>query len=180
MKNKTILIYVKNNEALENYIRMIKNGEYDDKIPYSREVRKMIEEFSENEWKVFLGTIDNFDTKNGIYNQIYSVYEDKLKDMSIDEINRDISFMIIRNLGSVELNFNKIQNCLKYLIEHYKGKVLNNPKAMLKGMTKHYLVEIDPEELEEYGVSRFHGIYNIFYIFKTLLQGYIVFLTHVY
>lgn len=152
MKNKNILIYVKSDEAEENYIRMLRNKQYDETIPYSKEVKEMIEEFKSNNWNVYLGTIDNFDLKNGRFNKIYSINEDKLEDMGIDEINSKISIMIIRNLGSVELNFNKIQECLKYLIDNYKGKILNNPKAMLKGMTKHYLIQIEPEKLKEYGV----------------------------
>lgn len=44
-------------------MRMIRNKKYDDEQPYSKEVRSMIEEFSNNEWIVYLGTLDNFDTK---------------------------------------------------------------------------------------------------------------------
>ncbi|MBQ3145174.1 MAG: hypothetical protein IJB90_01090 [Clostridia bacterium] len=152
MKNKSILIYVKNAEALTNYIRMIKNGEYDNKLPYSMEVRKMIEEFYTNEWNVYLGTIENFDTENEIFEKLYYINKDEILDMNIKEINKKISIMIIRNLGSVELNFESIKKCLKYLTENYEGKVINNSKAMLKGMTKNYLTEIDSKELKEFGI----------------------------
>lgn len=47
MKNKSILIAVKDMEQLENYIRMLKNGKFDDEEKYSKEVRSMIEEFME-------------------------------------------------------------------------------------------------------------------------------------
>ena len=50
MKNKSILIAVKDMEQLENYIRMLKNGKFDDEEKYSKEVRSMIEEFMENDW----------------------------------------------------------------------------------------------------------------------------------
>lgn len=151
-KNKSILIYVKNNEALKNYIRMLRKGEYDNEMPYSMEVRKMIEEFYTNEWNVYLGTVENFDTESEVFQKIYCINEDKIFDMNIEEINKQISVMIIRNLGSVELNFDNIKRCLEYLSENYKGKVLNNSRAMLKGMTKNYLTEIDSKELNRFGI----------------------------
>lgn len=153
MKNKTVLIEVKNEEALNNYKRMLQQKEYDNVMPYSREVRVMIEEFTNNKWDVYLATISNLNSKNGIYQQIYNVKEEKFVTMTIEELNSKISAIIIRNIGSVELNFNMIQEFLEYLTENYKGLVLNNPKAMLRGMTKKYLVEIDPEELKEYSMS---------------------------
>lgn len=48
--------------------------------------------------------------------------------MKIDQINEDISIMIIRNVGSVEQKFEEVQTCLKYLIDKYEGIVINNPK----------------------------------------------------
>lgn len=152
MKKKSVLLSVKNTEAVDNYMRMIRNKKYDDEQPYSKEVRSMIEEFSNNEWIVYLGTLDNFDTKNDVFNKIYCVQKDGVLDMKIDQINEDISIMIIRNVGSVEQKFEEVQTCLKYLIDKYEGIVINNPKAMLKGMTKHYLTEIELDELEKIGV----------------------------
>ncbi len=152
MKKKSILLSVKNTEALENYMRMLRNKKYDDEQPYSKEIRSMIEEFSSNEWTVYLATLDNFDTENNVFNKIYCIQDDKMTDMKIDEINNEISVMIIRNVGSVEQKFEKIKTCLEYLIKNYSGIVINNPKAMLKGMTKYYLSEIEPDKLEKIGV----------------------------
>lgn len=152
MKNKSILIHVKNEEALNNYMRMLRNKQYDDIKPYSKEVRAMIEEFMENQWDVYLATISDFDIEKGIYKNFYFINKDENRNMSIEEVNDKISVMIIRNIGSVELNFRQIQEYLNYLIQNYKGKILNNPKAMLKGMTKHYLIQIDPTELLKYNL----------------------------
>lgn len=105
MKKKSVLLSVKNTEAVVNYMRMIRNKKYDDEQPYSKEVRSMIEEFSNNEWIVYLGTLDNFDTKNDVFNKIYCVQKDEVLDMKIDQINEDISIMIIRNVGSIEQKF---------------------------------------------------------------------------
>ena len=150
MKNKTVLIHVKDNEALNNYIRMIENNKFDDVVKYSKEIRRMIEEFYSNNWKVYLTTIENF--KNGIWKNVYYVNENKRLDFTINQINEKINFMIIRNLGSVEGNFDIISEYLNFLIDNYKGHALNNPTAMRKGMTKNYLVEIDRKELEKIGM----------------------------
>lgn len=147
---KNILIHVRNVEALNNYIFMIEN-KYDEEIKYSREVRQMIKEFYNNGWGVYLTTIENFN--NGTWNEIYFVNENKKMNMNIEEVNEKIEFMMIRNLGSVEGNFQMIANYLDYLIANYKGIALNNPIAMRKGMTKKYLVEIDAEELKEIGID---------------------------
>lgn len=153
MKNKSILIAVKDMEQLENYIRMLKNGKFDDEEKYSKEVRSMIEEFMENDWKVYLGTLDKFDTEKGIFYNIYCINTQETNDLGIKEINDEISVMIIRNVGSVEQKFVEIETCLKYLINNYTGKVINDPKSMLRGMTKRYLVEINEKELEKFGVT---------------------------
>ena len=81
MKKKSILLSVKNTEALENYMRMLRNKKYDDEQPYSKEIRSMIEEFSSNEWTVYLATLDNFDTENNVFNKIYCIQDDKMTDM---------------------------------------------------------------------------------------------------
>lgn len=147
---KNILIHVKNAEALNNYIYMIESNEYNDNIQYSREVKQMIEEFYNNNWGVYLTTIENFN--NGFWNDIYFVNESRKINMNIAQINEKIDFMIIRNLGSVEGNFQMIANYLDYLIDNYKGIALNNPVSMRKGMTKNYLVEIDSEKLKKIGI----------------------------
>lgn len=150
MKNKNILIHVRNEEALNNYKRMLSNGKYDDEMPYSKEIRAMIKEFRENEWNVYLVALENIDLEKNSFNSVYSISENIFKDFTIKELNNEISVIIIRNIGSVELNFVKIYDYLTYLINNYKGKVINNPKAMLKGMTKHYLTQIEPEKLRKY------------------------------
>lgn len=152
MKNKSILMHVRNKEALNNYKRMLENGAYDDEMPYSKEVAAMIEEFKNNDWNVYLVALEDIDIKKEIFYNVYSISEDNMKDFTIEDINNNISAIIIRNVGSVELNFVMIQEYLNYLIKNYKGKVINNAKAMLRGMTKHYLTEINPEELKEYNV----------------------------
>ena len=145
MAEKNILIHVKSDEALNNYMTIYKNGNYDDNIMYSKEIKAMLTEFLNNGWNCFLTTRENFDMENEIFHKVYCIKEDKLYDMSIKEVNEKIPVMIIRNIGPLELNFNKIKRYLDYICENYKGKVLNNPKAMLKGMAKNYLVEISEE-----------------------------------
>lgn len=150
---KSVLIYVRNKESLDNYIRMLQNGHFDDEIPYSKEVERMIKEFQKNNYEVFLGTMFNFDTKHDVFNNVYKISNNESRNMTINDINKEISVMIIRNLGSVEANFEMIQTCLKYLLKNYKGKTINDLNSMLKGMTKNYLVEIDPEKLKEIGME---------------------------
>lgn len=150
---KTILLYVRNVEALNNYIRMLENGAFDNQMPYSKEVERMIKEYTSNNYEVFLGTMFNFDTENNIFNNVYQISTKQSRNMTIEDINNEISIMIIRNLGSVEANFEMIQRCLKYLLNNYSGKTINDLKSMLKGMTKHYLVEIEPSKLKELGMD---------------------------
>lgn len=150
MNNKTVLIHVKDNEALNNYIRMIKNNKFDDVVKYSKEVRRMIEEFYLNNWKVYLTAIENF--KDITWKDIYYINENKKVNLTIEQVNEEIDFMIIRNLGSVEANFKSISDYLEFLIKNYKGIALNNPIAMKKGMTKNYLVEVEPNKLENIGM----------------------------
>ena len=147
---KNVLIHVKDDKALSNYKNMLGNKEFNEKIKYSKEVKNMIEEFFNNNWGVYLTTIENF--KDGIWKDVYFINENKTINMTIDEANEEIGFMIIRNLGSVEGNFKMIKAYLDFLIENYKGKALNNPIAMKKGMTKNYLVEVDGEKLKEIGI----------------------------
>lgn len=150
---KNIIIFVRNNEALNNYVRMLKNNKFDDIMPYSKEVERMIKEYRNNNYEVYLGTMFNFDFNRGVFNNVYKVSSAELKNMTIEEINDEISIMIIRNLGSVESNFDMIQNCLKYLLHHYKGKTINDIQSMLRGMTKNYLVEVDSQRLKQIGIK---------------------------
>lgn len=147
-----ILIHVKSEEALNNYIYMIENDKYDVEVPYSREVVQMVKEFFNNSWGVYLTTIENVDINNETWNNVYYINENKKINMRLEEINEKIDFMMIRNLGSVERNFKIISEYLEFLIEKYKGITLNNAVAMRKGMTKDYLVELNPNTMNEIGM----------------------------
>lgn len=150
MIKKNIIIHVKDNENIDNFINFIKNG-YNEEIKYSKEVKFMIEEFLSNEWNVYLFSLDNF--KNNMWTNVYDINNDKKIDLSIKDLNEKINVIIIRVIGSVEGNFNNVKNYLSYLKENFQGLVLNNPKAMLKGMTKNYLIEIDHDYLSNIGVK---------------------------
>lgn len=150
---KSILIFVKNNDALNNYIRMLKNGHFDNEIPYSLEVKQMIKEFSSNNYELFLCTMFNLNIEQGIFYDVFQISQKEKINMTISEVNSRIDIMIIRNLGSVEANFKMIQKGLKFLLENYKGKTINNIEAMLKGMTKNYLTELEPEKMKQIGME---------------------------
>lgn len=152
MKDKTILIHIKSNEALNDFIKLLQKKVSEDEITYSKEIKAMVNEFLNNGWTCFLSTIGNFDLCNGIYSNIYCINNEKIYNMTIDDLNNKVSVMIIRNIGPLEPNFEKIQNYLKYMIENYHGKILNNPKAMLKGMSKYYLTDLDSQEVKDLGV----------------------------
>ena len=170
---KSVLLFVRNEDSLNNYIRMLNNNKFDDVMPYSKEIERMIKEFSENNYEVFLGTMFNFDTDNNIFHNIYQISNNQKIDMTIDEINDKISIMIIRNLGSVEANFTMIQKRLNYLLKNYKGKTINDIKSMLKGMTKNYLVEIYSEELNKIGMKIIPSkIYSNTVTFEEICNAY--------
>lgn len=151
MKNKTILIHVKSNDALNNYIELSKDGDYE-KHSHSKEIKAMIKEFMDNNWTCFLATIENFDLTTGIHHKVYCMNEHKSYDMSIDDLNNKIPIMIIRNIGPLEKNFNTIKNYLHFIINNYHGIALNNPEAMLNGMAKNYLVQINSKELSQFDI----------------------------
>ncbi|MCF0124217.1 MAG: hypothetical protein HUJ68_00370 [Clostridia bacterium] len=168
---KSVLIHVRNNEALNNYKKMIEENNWNEDIKYSREVREMILEYCNNDWKVYLTTIENF--FDGIWKEVYSIDDRKSVYMNIEEINNSIDFMIIRNLGSVEGNFKMIANYLDFLIDNYNGITLNNAVAMRKGMTKDYLVEISKEKLNEIGMQIIPTkIYNKEVKYEDLISDY--------
>ena len=150
---KTVLIHVKSNDIIDDYVNYLNNN-FEENKKYSKEVLAFINEFKNNNWIIYLTSIDNFDLKDGIYKRIYDVNNDYNHTMSIIEVNKIIDAMIIRVIGSVEGNFNNIRNYLSYLEENYQGLVINNPKAMIKGMTKHYLKEVDDKELFDIGIKK--------------------------
>lgn len=167
-----IMIHVKNKEIIDNYKNFLING-YDEKIKYSKEIRFMIENFVNNNWEVYLSCIDCLDYNNNIWIELYNVNNNKHINLNITEVNNEIDVMIIRVIGSIEGNFNNVQKYLNYLIDNYKGIVLNNPKAMLKGMTKHYLNEVNKEELKEIGISLIPtDIYNNNIKYDDLINNY--------
>ena len=143
---KNLLIYLKNDEIVSKYKTFLTNG-YKETDTYSHEVREMINVFINNNWNVFLSSIENFDENKNEYIRIYDIKHNEDISLTIDEVNEKVDAMIIRVIGSIEGNFNNIKNHLTYLEKNYHGLVINDPKAMIKGMTKHYLKEI--EELKE-------------------------------
>ena len=143
---KNLLIYLKNDEIVSKYKTFLTKG-YKETDTYSHEVREMINEFINNNWNVFLSSIENFDENKNEYIRIYDIKNNEDISLTIDEVNEKVDAMIIRVIGSIEGNFNNIKNHLSYLEKNYHGLVINDPKAMIKGMTKHYLKEI--EELKE-------------------------------
>lgn len=168
-----IMIHVKNKEIIENYKNFLLNG-YDENIKYSKEIRFMIENFVNNNWDVYLSCIDCLDYDDNIWNEIYHVNKNEYLNLSLEDVNSKIDVMIIRVIGSVEGNFYNIKKYLNYLINNYKGLVLNNPKAMVRGMTKHYLTEIDKDELLEMGINLIPTkIYNNDINYNDLVKDYI-------
>lgn len=166
-----ILIHVRNKESLKKYITMTENKVIDENTKYSHEVKEMIDEFYNHNWGVYLTTIENF--SNGIWHDVYSVNEQKQADLTLDDINNKMNFMIIRNLGSVEGNFKMISEYLDYIIANYKGIALNNPKAMKKGMVKNYLVDLDSDELESIGIHTIPTkIFDKSVSYQDILNGY--------
>lgn len=150
---KNILIHVKNIELIHMYEDFLNNG-YDDSKIYSKEVKNMIDIFNaSDDWNVYLTSIDNLDYDKNIYYDIYDTKDKKYIDFTLEEINKKIDAMVIRVIGSIEGNFFNIKKYLEYIRDNYKGLVINNPSAMLKGMTKHYLCEIDPEYLKSIGIG---------------------------
>lgn len=150
--NKSILIHVRNSEMFTNFVTMLRNKKYDDNLLYSKEVKYMINEFYDNGYNVYLATIDEFDFDNNCFKRVYKVNDDEILTMTMDEVNEKIKVMIIRNIGSVEAKFDLIYKYLNYMLVNYKGFSLNNIGAMIRGMTKDYLVEIDKNELRNIGI----------------------------
>ena len=149
--DKSIMLHIRTEESLQKYISIIHKEEGYQELEVSQEVKCLIRKFLECNWKVYLTTLENIDIDNKKWNRVYYVNEDKRIDFTIEELNKNIDIIMIRNVGSVEANFDKLQKYLTLLINEYEGKVLNNAKAMKKGMTKHYLMEIDPEYLKNIG-----------------------------
>lgn len=145
---KTVLIYLKNDETITKYKSFLTKG-YKENDTYSHEVKEMINEFINNNWNVYLSSIDNFDEKDNQYKRIYDIKNNNDIVLSIDDANDKVQVMIIRVIGSIEGNFYNIKKHLSYLENNYHGLIINDPKAMIKGMTKHYLKELDEKELKE-------------------------------
>lgn len=155
-KNKlkrTILIHVKSLESLKNTIAIINKVEGYQDLKVSEEVLQMIEEFENANWKVFLTTLEEFDFNSKEWKAVYDIENNTLRSFGIDEMNEKISIMVIRNLGSVEAKYKLLQDYLSFLIDEYKGIVLNNAKAMKKGMNKQYLLDIDKDYLSSIGIK---------------------------
>ena len=128
-------------------------NDYDEDEQMHRVVKMEVWTNSTEEVEYCKQAFKNFNYETNTMEEVYSIEDDELRNMNINDINDEISFMILRNIGSVELNFKEIKKFLEYLIENYKGKVLNNPQAMLKGMTKHYLTQLDPKILKTFGIN---------------------------
>lgn len=146
MKMKKVLIYLKDDKTISKYQILLNEG-YEGK--YSHEVKEMINEFMSNGWNVYLTSIDNFDEDSNKYKRVYDVRKAKNFELPIAKANEQIDAIIIRVIGSIEGNFHNIKKHLSYLEVNYRGLVINDPKAMIKGMTKHYLTEMDKEQLKE-------------------------------
>ena len=145
---KTILIYLKDSETISKYQSLFTEG-YIKNQKYSHEVTEMINEFISNNWNVYLSSIETFSEKENKYTRIYDVVNNNNVTLTISEANKKIDVIIIRVIGSIEGNFYNIKKHLEYLMKNYTGLVINDPKAMIKGMTKNYLVEIDESEIKE-------------------------------
>ena len=170
---KNILIHVKNIDYIHMYENLLNNG-YNDKVKYSKEVKNMIEIFnSDKNWNVYLTSIDNLDYENNMFLGIYDTKNKVYKDYSIEQINKLMNVMVIRVIGSIEGNFYNIKKYLEYISKNYKGLVINNPNAMLRGMTKHYLCEIDSNYLNSIGINTIETkIYGNTITYSELLKDY--------
>lgn len=145
-KTKNVLIHLKDEKMLKDYIYKIENN-----IKKHNEVYYLIKKFNSKNWGVYLTTIKNF--KKGKWKNVYFVNNQTMNEMDIDAINEKIDAMIIRNIGSIEGNFKMINEYLDFLISKYKGKVINDPILMKLSMKKNYLTKININELEQYGMS---------------------------
>ena len=161
-----------NKKIINNYREYEKNGYPKEKI-YSKEIRYMIREFKKNNWNIYLATLKNFNYDSEKWSNIYSISDDEFLDVTIDKANEIFDIFLIRVIGSIEGNFNNIKKYLTYISKKFNGLILNNPKAMLKGMTKHYLEEIDTNYLYKLGIKSIPTkIYNKDVSLNTITNNY--------
>ena len=145
-KRKSIMLHVRSEKLLKSYIENKDEG-------ISQEVKHLIQELPKRGWNVYLTTLENIEIENKLWKDVYYLNGHERRNLTISDVNDKIDIIMIRNVGSVEANFDKLQKYLTFLIDEYKGKVLNNPKAMKKGMTKNYLLEIDKNYMKSIGIK---------------------------
>lgn len=158
---KSIMFHIRAEETLKNYIAILNNVKGNEDLAYSHEVKRLILDFLKVDWEVYLTTLENIEIEQGLWKNVYHITPEEFNsdalekgerlNLNIDQVNETIDIIMIRNVGSVEGHFDELQKYLTFLIENYKGRVLNDAKAMKKGMTKHYLGEIDSEYLSTIG-----------------------------
>ena len=107
---KSVMMHIRSEETLKKYIS-IQNGEqkYDIK-EISSEVRNLTKEFLNQGWTVYLTSLDNIDIQNKMWKNVYCVNNNERYDFDIQKVNEKIKILIIRNVGSVEGNFEKLRD----------------------------------------------------------------------
>lgn len=73
--------------------------------------------------------------------KIVSIPSGKEIIVEVNELHNFAKGILFKNIGSVEAQIYKIRKSLKVL-NSYKGKIINSPKAIDYGMEKYYLLEL--------------------------------------
>ena len=114
------MLHVRKEEDLKKYISIINNEDGCDELIVSKEVEYLVKKFLNLNWNVYLTTLENIDVKKELWSNVYCITPEEYRtkkdkkgkriNLNIDNVNSLIDIIMIRNVGSVEANFHKLQD----------------------------------------------------------------------
>lgn len=153
---KKIMFHVPSNIIAEKLTKICRNNKINIKnidkyilennivnmVDFSYESYFVIKEFMKNNWECYITGMDSIDIKKLNFKSIYDVKKGTVSQFNIEKLNKKIDIMFVKVVGDVFRRVEYISEYLTNLNDNFNGIIINNPKAMLKGMDKRYLIDL--------------------------------------
>lgn len=140
---KTVLIFTKTETEIEQISTIIKQNTTsfaNSGADGMKEVLYLLKSFAEHKWLCYLTTLDWVDTVNfGI--QVKNMENSSIIRLDETALNEQIDLIMVRRLGSVEQQRDKVKSMMEHLDKTYTGVVINPPKTVLYALNKYTYLE---------------------------------------
>ncbi len=109
----------------------------------SLELHYLTRRFLDMGWSCSWCILSDVDLDTLTHHRVFDTSTASYSDISLDELNTGFDAALVRVIGSVEGKIEMVKTYFTAMRDRFRGVTLNNPDAVLYGLRKDYLLELE-------------------------------------